>query len=371
MGIIAIITFNYVRDNNERFYETSLAENGSIKSIVNTTGTIEPETKADLIPLVNGIVKEVYADYNSEVNKGDILALIDPQQFQLSLKQAEANSIKAESDLQNTRNIYQSNIKLFDKNLISKQELNNSKVNYSSSLALYEQANVSLQKAQTDYNNTRITAPIDGIVIDKNIIEGQVVSDRLDQKPVFTIVNNLNNMNIVSAVNEVDIGRISVGNHVKFTTDAYPENEYNGTVKQIVSQPISSNNIVTYNIIIEFKNQNNLLKPGMTANVEILSQSKSGILIAPKSALRFTPKSYRNLLNEYDINVGEKIVWVLDSKDNLKPARVTTGIYDSNNIEITGGDLNPEDRIVTGYRNSNVTEDNSVGPIKIPGVKRF
>jgi len=274
MVIIAIIIFNYFTEDTEKYYETTLVQMGDIKSVVNTTGTIEPQIKADLIPLVNGIVKEVYVDYNSVVKRGDVLALIDPEQFKLSLKQAEANLLKTKSDLQNTSNIYDSNIKLFDKNLISRQELNNSKVDYSSSLALYEEANASFQKAQTDYKNTDITAPIDGVIIDKNLTEGQVVSGSLDQKPVFTIVNNLKDMNIIAAVNEVDIGRLSVGNSAKFITDAYPEDEYTGRVKQIVSQPVSLNNIVTYNIIIEFENNNNLLKPGMTANVEILAQSK-------------------------------------------------------------------------------------------------
>lgn len=368
--IIAIIFIYYFEEDSERFYETVLVNKGSIKSVVNTTGTIEPQIKADLIPHINGIVEEVYVDYNTRVRKGDVLALINPEQFRLNLKQADADLLKAKSHLHNTLNIYESNIKLFDKNLISRLELNNSKVNYSSSLANYEQANATFQKAQTDYENTRITAPIDGIIIDKNLTEGQVVSDRLDQRPIFTIVNNLDDMNIIAAVNEVDIGRLSVGNSAKFITDAYPEEEYTGIVKQIVSQPISLNNIVTYNIIIEFKNKNNLLKPGMTANVEILAHSKDNVLIVPKSALRFIPESHKDIMDVHGINSGEKILWVLDNNKELTPERVTTGIYDSTNIEITGGEVNAGDRIVTGYGGTAET-NNTVGPIKIPGVKRF
>lgn len=369
--ILAIILVLYINKSNSAAYRTVKILRGNIESLVNVTGTIEPINKAEISPKISGTIKDILVDYDSTVKKGDILAVIDPIQIELNVKEAKANVIKGNADFEHSSIIFESNKKLYKKNLISKEELNNSKVLYSSALAIKEQSDVTLQKSETDLINTNITSPIDGIVIGKNIIKGQSVSDRLDQRPVFTIARNLNEMYVIAPVSEIDIGKLKEGNKVTFGTDAYPDETHNGYIKQIVSEPNNTNNIVTYDVIIQFHNDNNKLKPGMTANVEILTASRKDALIIPKVALRFIPPSEDILESKLDINSNDKIIWKITRNKKLKPVYIETGLNNTTHIEIVKGDIKENDKIVIEYMDKTKSKGNSVGPLKIPGVKRF
>ena len=277
--IILVTLFIFLRSgSNTPTFKTATVVIGDIKSFIQATGKIEPTRKAEISSEITGIVKQVNVDYNSSVQEGQVLALIDPTDFELKLSEAKANSAKASADFELSKSIYNSNKILYNKNLISKEELKNSKVLYSSALASREQAQVALEKAKTDLKNTKIISPIQGSVIGKNIVPGQTVTEKQSGLPLFTVAHNLDKMIVITSVNEIDIGKVKIGNKCEFVTDAYPDKRYSGEIMQIISEPNTVNNLVTYDVLIEFNNIEKKLKPGMTASVEILVENKKDVL---------------------------------------------------------------------------------------------
>ncbi|NIS07528.1 MAG: efflux RND transporter periplasmic adaptor subunit [Candidatus Dadabacteria bacterium] len=358
------------KDDDKPSFKTSKVQVGDIKSYIQATGKIEPTRKAEISAEVTGIVNEVYVDYNSKVKKDQILATIDPTDFELKFSEAKANFAKANADFELSRNIYSSNKTLYNKNLISSEELKNSKVQYSSALASREQAQVNLEQAKTDLANTKLQSPIEGSIIGKNIVEGQSVSKNKLGPPLFTVANNLDKMVVIASVNEIDIGKVKEGNNCEFTTDAYPGEKYSGQITQIISEPITVNNLVSYDVLIEFENTDKKLKPGMTASVEILVGSKNNVLIADRSALRFIPPSNEYIVNNAKYSQDDEVLWVKARGGKLKPVIITTGTKNDTHVEITGGEIKKDDEIVVLAVFGSKSDDSS-GQISVPGVKRF
>lgn len=357
-------------DSNKATFLTSTVTVGDIKSYIQATGKIEPTRTADIIPEITGVVTHVYVDHNSDVTENQILAQIDPSDFELRLNEAEATLLKANADYELSRNIYNSNKKLYDKDLISKEELNNSKVKYSSTLASKEQAQVNLEIAKTELENTRLISPLKGTVIGRNIVEGQTVTKGQERPPLFTIAGNLDKMIVIASVNEIDIGKLAVGNTCEFVTDAYPNEKFSGQVTQIISEPKTDNNLVTYDVLIEFENKDKKLKPGMTASVEILVASKSNVLLVDRSALRFIPPSQQHIADNSEYSDQDEVVWIKTQGNKLKPIKVKTGAKNDSHVEITEGDVKENDEVVVqAVFGSN--KDDSSNQISVPGVKRF
>ena len=369
--IILITLFLILRnDSNTPTFKTTTVTYGDIKSFIQATGKIEPTRKAEISSEVPGIVKQVNVDYNSKVQIGQILAVIDPTDFELKLSEVKANLAKTNADLELSKSIYNSNIKLYNNNLISNEELKNSKVLYSSALASREQAQAAAEKAKTDLKNTSIVSPIEGSVIGKNIIEGQTVSQNQNGPPLFTVAGNLDKMIVVTSVNEIDIGKVKNGNKCEFVSDAYPDKKYSGQIQQIISEPNTANVLVSYNVLIEFDNTERKLKPGMTASVEILVENKKDILKVDRSALRFIPPSQKYIVKNINYSEDDEILWVMTSGKKLKPVIIKTGTKNDTHVEITEGSVKENDKIVIQSLSSSDSGNDSE-QISVPGVKRF
>lgn len=314
-------------------FRTVKVERGEISSVVTATGTINPVITVLVGSQVSGTIKELYADFNSRVREGQVIAQIDPALFeaqveqgkanlqnaqanllnaQANLKNAQANLNKAEIAVMDTKRTLERNKELFEKKVIAQATLDTAQTNYDtaiaqrevakaqlesaksqveSSKAQIEQAKASLKVSETNLRYTTIRSPVNGIVISRNVDVGQTVAASLQAPTLFTIAKDLTQMQVNTNVSEADIGRIATGHEATFTVDAFPERTFRGKVSEVRNAPQTIQNVVTYDVIIQVDNRELRLKPGMTANVSIQIEHKENILKIPNSALRFRPET--------------------------------------------------------------------------------
>ncbi len=267
-------------------FQTTKVARGDITQSVTATGDLQPVVTVDIGAQVSGQIKEVLVDYNSVVKAGDILARIDESTPTQKLKQAEADleSTKASNKLQQL-NVERTR-ELFQKKLVSQQELDNAEAQLAQSNATLLTRNAAVENARLDLERTVITAPIDGMVLDRKTDKGRTVNASMNAPTLFTLVNNLSKMQINAAVAEADIGSIAEGQEVKFTVDAFPNRTFMGTVRQVRNAATANQSVVSYATIIDVTNDDLKLKPGMTANVSIIVQQKLGVLRVENGALR-------------------------------------------------------------------------------------
>ena len=283
-------------------YVTAEVDRNNITSQITSSGTINPLKTIEVGSQVSGYAKTVFVDYNSKVQKGDPLLEIDPYKIETELKRAQADKKKAQSDYNLTSSVYNTNKDLYKKRLISKEELDDSKSKYLSALAVLEQSNATIEITESNLNNTTIRSPIDGIVLSRNINTGENVTP--NGKPLFLISQELSNMKIDTNVSEADIGKIQKDQKAFFTVDAFPNQTFEGTVYQIRNEPITNNNVVTYNVVVSIQNDDGSLKPGMTADVKVIVAEKKDTMRVPTSALRFIPPSTAIIeTNDVDTNI--------------------------------------------------------------------
>ena len=318
----------------------------TLQNSITATGTIEAVTSVTVGTQVSGIVNKLYVDYNSVVKKGQVIAELDKTNLTSELNTAKANLASAESNLS-----YQSaNMKryqtLYKKGLVSADDYENALLTYRQSKEQVATAKESVQKAQTNLGYATITSPIDGTVISKSVEEGQTVAASFNTPELFTIAKDLTNMQVVANVDEADIGGVKEGDRVTFTVDAYPDDTFEGTVKQVRLEATTTNNVVTYEVVISAPNADLKLKPGLTANVTIYTQERSGVLAVANKALRFTPtkETVGKDMKIVDCK-GKNKVWTLNG-NTLTAHPVTIGQSDGINTEITKG-LKQGDKIVT------------------------
>ena len=318
----------------------------TLQNSITATGTIEAVTSVTVGTQVSGIVNKLYVDYNSVVKKGQVIAELDKTNLISELNTAKANLASAESNLS-----YQSaNMKryqtLYKKGLVSADDYENALLTYRQSKEQVATAKESVQKAQTNLGYATITSPIDGTVISKSVEEGQTVAASFNTPELFTIAKDLTNMQVVANVDEADIGNVKEGDRVTFTVDAYPDDTFEGTVKQVRLEATTTNNVVTYEVVISAPNADLKLKPGLTANVTIYTQERSGVLAVANKALRFTPtkETVGKDMKIVDCK-GKNKVWTLNG-NTLTAHPVTIGQSDGINTEITKG-LKQGDKIVT------------------------
>ncbi len=324
-------------------------ENVALKTLQNSvtaTGTIEAVTSVTVGTQVSGIVNKLYVDYNSQVKKGQVIAELDKTNLLSELNTAKANLASAQSSLNyQTANMERYNT-LYKKGLVSADEYENALLTYRQAKEQVASSKENVQKAQTNLGYATITSPIDGTVISKSVEEGQTVAASFNTPELFTIAKDLTNMQVVANVDEADIGGVKEGNRVTFTVDAYPDDVFEGVVKQVRLEATTTNNVVTYQVVISAPNADLKLKPGLTANVTIFTQERSGILAVPNKALRFTPtkETVGKDMKIVDCK-GKNKVWTLAGK-TLTAHPVTIGQTDGINTEITKG-LKQGQKIVT------------------------
>jgi HlyD family secretion protein len=305
LGVVAVGAGAYYRSRQapEPKVTTMPVTRGDVVDAVAATGTLQAVETVDVGTQVSGTVQELYADFNSIVHKGQVIARLDPSLIQTQIEQQEANVARSEADLERLRvgladakQKYDRAKAMFDKNLIPRTDLETAEVNVKSADAQIKSAEASLVQAKASLNNqkvnldhTVITAPIDGIVISRNVDQGQTVAASMNAPTLYILAADLTKMQVLANIDEADVGRMRPGQTVTFRVDAFPTDTFHGEVQQVRLQPAVVQNVVTYSTVIAVPNTDLKLKPGMTANVNIEVARRSNVLRVPAAALRFRP----------------------------------------------------------------------------------
>ncbi len=380
IGILFILGlggFFLVRDTgNESKYETQEVERGDLVERIAATGTINPVITVTVGSQVSGRIEKIFADYNSLVAKGQLIAQLETDIYRSKVEQADANYKLAQAQTQEARvaladaknNLKR--IKNLSKGLVaSERELEIAETTFNAASATLDasrareaQAQALLNAAQVDLDHTSIYSPVEGIVISRNCDVGQTVIAAFQTPDLFLIAQDLTKMQVEASVDEADIGKVQLGQKVLFTVDAFPDRVFQGTVAQIRFAPKEEQNVVTYATVVAVSNPDLGLRPGMTATVSVITSEKKSALRIPTAALRFKADPEDKDLLRYETAEQQKPgnadtpsdlqqrVWVDSPGGGAKPVLIKTGISDGRHTEILNGELKENDRVIIGYR---------------------
>ena len=352
--IAAIIFLFSLLGNSSSKYVTKEITKGNITEYVEASGTIKPINTIAVGTQVSGTVAAIYVDYNSQVKKGQLLAELDPSLFQSNVDQstaklnnAQAAYSKAMANLEYKKNNYKRYEHLYAKNYVSRDDVELARSNYLTAQADVAAARAEMNASRATLNNnltnlgySKITSPVDGTVISRAVDVGQTVAASFNTPTLFEVAEDLTKMQIEVNVSEADIGNVKEGQNVEYTLDGYPDSVFHGQVTQVRLDSTTTSNVVTYTVIVSVNNDDLKLKPGMTANVSIITKQSKDVMCAPSIALKYTP----------DIN-GPKYqnqgIWILK---NNEPERIDieTGASDDSNVEIISKKLNLGDKVIIG-----------------------
>lgn len=370
IGFVLLAFYLFGEKDISAAYRTAKVDRGEVSSYVTATGTVNPITTVEIGSQVPGVVREVYVDFNSQVRRGDPLVKIDAASFQSKLGQAEANLRKADADAELARAVLDANEELYRKRLISKQEYDDSKAEYSAAVAALEQAKAELEIAKANLYGTTTRSPLDGTVISKNVNVGQTVAPGRDSSVLFVIAEDLARMQVDTYVSEADIGKIEVGQKAEFTVDAYPNLMFEGNVRQIRNDPATNNDIVTYDVVVLINNEDRKLKPGMTAEVRILTAHKENALRVPRAALRFIPPPSALINTNPEELDSQSVVWMTEKDNRLNAVSINPGISGDTFTEVLDGDLKEGQEVVVEALETGES-DSELGPVVLPKPQRF
>lgn len=289
VAIIAIYLVFGLKSETKLNFETTTVGVANISNSVTATGTIEPVTQVDVGTQVSGIVSKLYVDYNSVVKKGQVIAELDKTNLISELNISKAALNDAQSTLKYQKANYDRYHTLYSKGLVSADDYESALLSYRQAQDAVRQKKESVTKAQTNLGYATITSPIDGVVLAKEVEEGQTVAASFNTPTLFTIAQDLTDMRVIADVDEADIGEVKEGERVSFTVDAFPNDTFEGEVTQVRQEATTTNNVVTYQVVISAPNKSLKLKPGLTANVTIFTYEKKNVVSVPNKALRFTP----------------------------------------------------------------------------------
>jgi len=320
---------------------------GNLRYIVSATGEIQPLNTVSVGSQVSGTIEDIFVDYNSKVHQGDILLKIEPSVLQASVDEARASLTSAESQRNYAKSEYLRNKTLYSDGYISRAEMEQSQTNYEQAEQAVRRAQSQYERAETNLGYATITSPVNGTVISRKVDKGQTVAASFQTPDLFEIAEDLTKMQIETAVSEADIGVINEGQPVTFTVDAYPNQTFNGTVRQIRLSPTTTSNVVVYTVVIDVDNSDLKLMPGMTAFVTIIISEKFDVFKAPNAA--FLVRSFENILeNPGDATPQTHLaIQRADSKD-LILAPYQKGLVTATETEIVSDAVQPGDKIVVG-----------------------
>ncbi|MBI1811515.1 MAG: efflux RND transporter periplasmic adaptor subunit [Nitrospirae bacterium] len=361
LGIVVFFAFR--KKENGLNFRTEKISKGDIVEMVTASGNVNAVTTVLVGTQVSGTIKTIYADFNSPVKKGQLIAQIDPATFEAQVEQARANLLSAKANLEkadasfiDAKRTMERNKALFSKDLIARSEVDTAETNYETSKAQINaskaqiaQSEASLKVAETNLRYTRIISPVNGIVVSRNVDVGQTVAASFQTPTLFTIAQDLTKMQIDTNVAEADMGKVKQGQDVEFNVDAYPGVIFKGRVSQVRNAPINVQNVITYDAVILVGNQELKLKPGMTANVSIIISAKKEVLRIPNAVLRFTmpDKDKDKSKKAQQKGTGQKgaDVWILE---NGKPKRisVSTGVSDGSYTELISGEIKEGQEVI-------------------------
>lgn len=328
-------------------FDTTAVAPANIMNSITATGTIEPVTSVTVGTQVSGIVSKLFVDYNSVVKKGQVIAELDKTNLMSQLNTAKTQLATAQSQLNYQTANYKRYKTLFEKGLVAADDFDNAKLSYTQAKEQVASAKEEVQRAQTNLGYATITSPIDGVVLSKSVEEGQTVAASFSTPELFTIAQDLTNMQVVADVDEADIGDVKEGERVTFTVDAYPDDTFEGEVKQVRQEATTTNNVVTYEVVISAPNADLKLKPGLTANVTIYTAERKGVLSVPSKALRFTPqKETVGKMKIVDAANAKNKVWTIEG-NSIVAHKVNIGMTDGTNTQIVGG-IAEGTKVVTG-----------------------
>lgn len=344
-------------------FDTAAVAPANIMNSITATGTIEPVTSVTVGTQVSGIVSKLFVDYNSVVKKGQVIAELDKTNLMSQLNTAKTQLATAQSQLNYQTANYKRYKTLFEKGLVAADDFDNAKLSYTQAKEQVASAKEEVQRAQTNLGYATITSPIDGVVLSKSVEEGQTVAASFSTPELFTIAQDLTNMQVVADVDEADIGDVKEGERVTFTVDAYPDDTFEGEVKQVRQEATTTNNVVTYEVVISAPNADLKLKPGLTANVTIYTAERKGVLSVPSKALRFTPqKETVGKMKIVDVANAKNKVWTIEG-NSIVAHKVNIGMTDGTNTQIVGG-IAEGTKVVTGL---NVMGGEEVKPMEAQG----
>jgi len=367
------------KKNGKVSYKTEPLVKRTIIQVVEASGTINPVTTVSIGSQVSGMINEIYADFNSVVKKGDLLAQIDTSLFEAQLRQSQANIDNARASLARIQAVAQNDKltltrykNLYQKGFISKAELDLAESTYASDVAQIKAAQAQINQAMASYSTaesnmryTRIISPVDGVVIARKVDVGQTVAASFQTPELFSVAQDLTKMQIEASVSEADIGKVQVGQQVEYTLDGYQDSVFEGRVRQVRISPTTVQNVVTYTVVIDVNNEDLKLKPGMTANVAIVTDKKTDILAIPNTALKFTP---------HKDGSGKKYekqgIWILSNGNGGKLERIEIeiGSNDDSFTEILSKHLKEGDHIVVSVKEKNEKEGSQN---RGPGMRMF
>lgn len=346
-------------------FDTAAVAPANIMNSITATGTIEPVTSVTVGTQVSGIVSKLFVDYNSVVKKGQVIAELDKTNLMSQLNTAKTQLATAQSQLNYQTANYKRYKTLFEKGLVAADDFDNAKLSYTQAKEQVVSAKEEVQRAQTNLGYATITSPIDGVVLSKSVEEGQTVAASFSTPELFTIAQDLTNMQVVADVDEADIGDVKEGERVTFTVDAYPDDTFEGEVKQVRQEATTTNNVVTYEVVISAPNADLKLKPGLTANVTIYTAERKGVLSVPSKALRFTPqKETVGKMKIVDVANAKNKVWTIEG-NSIVAHKVNIGMTDGTNTQIVSG-IAEGTKVITGL---NVTGGEEKMPMEAQGEK--
>jgi HlyD family secretion protein len=409
IAVILLIIKPFSKKEAEVSFNTVKVERGSITNTVTATGTIEAITTVNVGTQVSGILQHVYVDFNDIVKKGQLLARLDETSLKAQLEQSQSQVDQAQAQLNFQEATFKRLKALYEKELIAQTDYDQALYNYENSKASLSNAKSALARTNVNLEYATITSPIDGVVLNRAVEEGQTVAASFNTPTLFTIVNDLTQMEVQTSVDEADIGKVQQGQRVEFTVDAYSDMKFEGTVSQVRLQPVTTNNVVTYVVILSAPNPEKKLMPGMTASAVIYVQEKNNTLILSGKALRFTPDAayMKKMFAEMQKNMpgrntamgaassqgtspsdvidgeipagppptggissglstpeGSRMVWVKDAGAGLRPVPVVSGIDNGTMIEIISG-LKEGDEVIISMNSGEVKSTavkNNAGP---------
>ena len=357
LALLAVGAFYWLNAEKEKpiEYTTKPVEKGNITEKITASGIINPISTVNIGTQVSGTIAKIFVDYNSEVKKNQLLAQIDPALFEATVNQKRAalNIAKAEVDVvKNDIEYYRKHLNRIKKLNSSKystdselesavRDYNNAVVQFELKKAQVTQAEAALQSAETELRYTKIISPVDGIVVSKEVEVGQTVAASFQTPTLFNVAEDLTKMQIEASIVEADIAKVKEGQLVEFTVDSFPDETFYGMVMQVRNNPITVSNVVTYEVIIDVNNQEAKLKPGMTANVEVITAQKEDVLLVPNQALRF----YMNDGSGPQKRYSDKGLWILKN-GVAKRVTIKTGVSDEDKTEVSGKELQAGDEVI-------------------------
>lgn len=369
-GGLALAAWGYTgRGESRPDYLTRPVERGVLERQVSATGTVNPVESVEVGTYVSGPVQEIFVDYNSPVRRGQTVARIDPRTFAVKVRQREADVRTARARVEKdragatfTQAVLKRTRELFERDLIAAQDVEAAERDYAQARAQLEldraklaQQRAALEEARVNLGYTDIVSPVDGVVVSRNVNVGQTVAASFQTPVLFLIAQDLTKMQVNAAVSEADIGMVEEGQPAVFTVDAYVDREFRGRVSQVRNAPQTLQNVVTYDVVVTVENADLALKPGMTANVSIVSARRDDVLKVPLLALRFQPpgEALPSTTGPDDADEAEARLWLARGQGTLEPVRIRAGIADEIDVEVAAvldGTLHAGDRVAVGVR---------------------